>query len=60
MFAVFAVCQLIRPKPWRSRGAPVRSLGSVEATCEAWRAIFRDFPIKLVIPASEIVVNCRP
>ena len=45
LLAVFAVCQFTRPWPWRSRGAPVRSLGSVETTCEAWSATLRDFPI---------------
>ena len=59
MFAVLAVCQFMRPSPSRFLGAPVRSRGSAEATWVAWIATFLDLPIRSVIPAPEIVVNCR-
>ena len=60
LFAVFAVCQFMRPSPCRSLGAPVRSRGSAEATWDAWRATFRDLPMGAVIAASEMVVNYGP
>ena len=60
LFAVMGLCQFMRPSLCRSLGAPVRSRGSVEATWTSWRAAFCDLPMRPVIPASEMVVNCRP
>ena len=42
--------------PWGT----YRSRGSVGTTCAACRATFLDCPIRPVIPASEMLVNCRP
>ena len=59
LFAVFAVCQFTRSSPYRFLGAPVESRGSVDATWAVWRATSRDLPMGSVIPAPEMVVNCR-